>query len=99
MNRYVVMQASAPVPSSWQGWYLRFAVVEVDPEVFEETEGKTLSLISPRARGVVGISATWERRYRGNLFPLGTCEASCALREATDLAETLNERNDQGNQS
>ena len=54
MDRFIVMTASARMPSSYRGAYRRVAVVETSGV----TEPK---MISERARGCVRVVETWER--------------------------------------
>lgn len=79
MDRFIVMTASAKMPSSSRGIYRRVAVVE--------TDGTQPKMISERARGCVRIVETWERCH------VGKTERSAyarALKAATALAEELN---------
>lgn len=84
MSRYIVMTASAKVPSSWK-WKSerrRVAVVETDlPAPLMP------AMISDRARGVVRIVETWERCHVGKTE---RSEFSRAYAEAEKLAEKLN---------
>ena len=84
MDRFIVMTASAKMPSSSRGIYRRVAVVETDGV----TEPK---MISQRARGCVRIVETWERCH------VGKTERSAyarALKAATALAADLNQEVD-----
>lgn len=56
MSRYIVMTASAQMPSSVRSAYRRVAVVETNLP-----EGEEPKMISTHARGVVRIVETWER--------------------------------------
>lgn len=75
-TEYIVQTASAKMPSSCRGTYARVAVIEVDAGV------KRVSMISPRAKGVVRIVATWERRSVGKT-------KNCAFQRALRAAEMM----------
>ena len=57
-TEYVILEASAKMPSSCKGRYARIAVCEV-------VAGTRPKMISERARGMVRIVATWERVHVG----------------------------------
>jgi hypothetical protein len=80
---YIVQTASAKMPTSVKAPYRRVAVIQVEPGYTE------VSMISPRARGVVRIIDTWERLHAGRNGGTGTAYAR-ALRQARDLAHSLN---------
>lgn len=82
MSHYIVQTAAACMPSSCRfGRYRRVAVMEVQDGVTE------VAMISPRARGVVRVVATWERR---NVGSTAQCAYERALVEACELATHLN---------
>ena len=81
MSRYIVMTASAKMPSSCWGKYGRVAVVEV------EVSAPRPKMISRRARGVVRIVETWERCFIGTT---DRCAFYRAVAEAEELAARLN---------
>jgi hypothetical protein len=56
MSRFIIMTASAKMPSSCKGTYRRIAVVETDLP-----DGEKPKMISDHAKGVVRIVETWER--------------------------------------
>lgn len=78
---YIVMTAAAAMPATCWGKYRRVAVVEV------EQGAAWPAMISERARGVVRIVATWERR---NVGTTERCAYARALTEAQELADKLN---------
>lgn len=83
-TEFVVLTASAKMPSSCWGNYGRVAVLEVE-------RGTTPKMISPRARGVVRVVETWERLHSGKRAGRGgRCAFSRALLEAEELAARLN---------
>ena len=86
MSRFVVMTASAHVPSSWKwyGTYRRVAVVETDLE-----PPFMPAMISDRAKGVVRVVQTWERL---NVGKTERDAYSKALAEAGEFATFLNDR-------
>jgi len=77
---YVVLTASAKMPSSVHHPYRRMAVVEIEP-------GAVPAMISERARGVRRIVRTWERCATGKTE---RCAYRVALAEAETLAARLN---------
>ena len=77
---FIIMTATAKMPNSCWGRYMRVAVVE--------TDGTRPKMISERARGVVRIVQTWERRNASTRGP-NTAFAR-ATREAADLVAKLN---------
>ena len=77
---YVVMSASAQMPSSCWGTYRRVAVVEIE-------RGAVPKMISLRARGVVRVLRTWERL---NVGCTSKCAYARALAEAYDYCDRLN---------
>jgi hypothetical protein len=85
MARYIVMTASAQMPSSCRGVYKRVAVVELNTDYIDK--GIRPLMISPTAQGVRRIVETWER------CNVGSTERSAyavAMREAEALAAKLN---------
>ena len=77
---YIVMTASAKMPSSCKGQYRRVAVVEAEP-------GVVPAMISERAKGLVRIVQTWEA------CSVGKTERSAFARakaEADAMAARLN---------
>lgn len=81
-NNYIVMTASAKMPSSVMSRYGRVAVVEVeDPYVVPK-------MIGEHARNVRQVVQTWERRYWGTT---DRCAFYRALAEANQLAARLNQ--------
>lgn len=83
--KYIVMHASAKMPSSCWGTYRRVAVVELTDEY--ATEGKLPTMISARAIGVERLVETWEKRHVGKTE---RCAFRVALREAEEMADELN---------
>jgi hypothetical protein len=83
MARCIVMTAAARMPSSCWGRYGRIAVVEVE----DDFDGRP-AMISDRARGVVRVVETWERRRVGKT---DRCAFRRALAEAEALCASLNE--------
>ena len=80
-TKYVVMTASAKMPSSCMGRYARVAVVEI-------VAGSDPKIISERCKDVVKIVQTWER------LNVGKTKKSAyhrALREAETLCAVLND--------
>lgn len=80
--RYIVMSATAKMPSSCWGRYRRVAVVELEPDFLGRPK-----FIGNHARGVVRVVATWEKCHQG------TTRRSAygrALAEAEELARELN---------
>lgn len=78
-TEYIVMTASAKMPSSCKGNYRRVAVVEVE-------KGVIPAMISDRAKGLVRIVETWEGRN------VGKTEKSAywiAMAEAKAMAKRL----------
>lgn len=63
MSEYIVMEASAKVPSGWK-WrggprgYRKIALVEVEKGVIPK-------MISERAKGVIRIVHVWDRLHEG----------------------------------
>lgn len=80
MSKFVVQTASAKMPSSCKGRYSRVAVLEL-ADGYERA-----AMISERAKGVVRICATWEKRSMGKTE---RCAYRVALREANALAAEL----------
>jgi hypothetical protein len=84
-TEFIVMEASAQVPSSWKHrggprGYRKLALVEVE-------KGVVPKMISERARGVVRIVQVWDRLYEGKT------ERSAyhrALNEVLEWAMALN---------
>jgi hypothetical protein len=85
MNRFVVKVSAACMPSSCWGRYVRVGLLEVDPHAVPECG---ISMISERARGVVRVVRTWERRHATGR----RCAAALAIEEATELADELQRR-------
>jgi len=84
-NRYIVMSASANMPSSCWGKYGRVAVVEL-----EEGWTSRPAMISDRARGIRRVVKTWER------LNIGTTERCAFARAVTDAAELAARLNSTG---
>jgi hypothetical protein len=82
MNRFIVMTASAKMPSRCWGRYGRVAVVETDLPA-----GEAPKMIGTHARGVVRIVDTWERRNMGSSNRNAFAKA---VVEAEALANKLN---------
>jgi hypothetical protein len=80
MSHYIVQSAAACMPSSCRGTYRRVAVLEVEDDV------ERAAMISPRARGVIRVVRTWERR---NVGRTSRCAYAIALAEAEALAAEL----------
>ena len=85
--RFVIMEASDRIPSSWQWQYAarRIAVVELTPEY--AAEGRRPKMISARARGVQTIVETWNQLRPGKT---DRCEYGRAKSAAEQLAARLN---------
>jgi hypothetical protein len=81
-TEFVVITAAACMPNSCWGTYRRVAVLEV-------VRGVTPKMISARARGVVRVICTWERR---NVGKTDRCAYSRAVAEAVEMVDELNER-------
>lgn len=80
-RHYQVLTASAKMPGNCWGTYRRVALVEVaSPAV-------VVKMISPRAKGVIRIVQTWERR---NVGSSSRCAYQVAYRAALDLMAALN---------
>ena len=62
---YAVKVSAAKMPTSCWGKYIRVGVLEVEDDTTE------ISMISERARGVLRVVRTWERRHQ--TMPCGTC--------------------------
>jgi len=80
-TKYIVMTASAKMPSSCMGRYARVAVVEV-------RKGSDPRIISERCKDVIRIVQTWEH------LNVGKTEKSAyhrALKEAEMLRAALND--------
>ena len=76
MSQFIIQTAAAYMPSTCKGRYRRVAVLEV-------AEGlDRVSMISRRARGVVRVVRTWEKRNVG-------LTAKCAYQKALAEAQTL----------
>jgi hypothetical protein len=82
MGNFIVQTAAACMPSSCWGTYRRVAVLEVEDGVSQ------VSMISARARGVVRVVETWERR---NVGSTERCAYSRAVAEAHALVTRLSE--------
>lgn len=78
-TEFIVQTAAACMPSSCWGRYRRVAVLEV-------VKGVEPKMISARARGVVRVVQTWERRHVG-LTERGAYQRAVA--EAQDLVSQL----------
>jgi hypothetical protein len=80
---YIIMEASAKMPSSCKGHYVRIGVVELD-DGFEGTP----KMLSERAKGVARIVETWESVHKGK----GIRDAySVAIKEARALLDSLSQ--------
>lgn len=81
MSHYRVQTAAAAMPHSCWGVYRRVAVLELEDGV------ESAAMISPRARGVVRVVATWERRNVGkairSAYARALVEAEALVRELT----------------
>lgn len=84
---YIVKTSRANMPSRCYGVYRRVAVLEVKRGVLE------VSMISERARGVVRVVRTWEKR---NVGRTEKCAYRRALAEAEALAAELNKQGRKG---
>jgi len=87
MERFIVMDARASMPSSCFGGtnYRRIAVVELD-EAYAEFNDRP-AMISERALGVVRLVETWERLHVGKTAR-GAFQV--AMLEAIELCAELN---------
>ncbi len=81
-TKFIVKSSTARMPQACWGTYRRVAVLEV---VVDAPEPR---MISERARGVVTVVRTWERRSVGST---ARCAYQVAIREAAELAAQLNE--------
>jgi hypothetical protein len=79
-THYMIKVAAANMGASCKGTYARVAVLEVEA-------GAEPEMISERAKGVVRIVRTWEKRNVGN--GSGKCAYSKALTEARAFAKAL----------
>lgn len=84
-TEYIVMTRAACMPGHCWGKYGRVAVVEVDPAQLRPGDYEP-RMISDRARGVVEIVKTWERR---NIGTTDQCAFNRVVAEAEELAERL----------
>jgi len=82
-TKFVVKSSAARMPPACWGAYRRVAVLEVAVDAPEPR------MISERARGVIAVVRTWERRSVGST---ARCAYQVAMREAAELAAALNER-------
>ena len=87
-DRYVVMESSAQVPSSWKWNHRRRRVAVVKRSEEYAKEERVPKMISTRARGVEDGKIIAERAYVGSSE---RCQYQRALQKAYDLAEKLNE--------
>ncbi len=74
-TEFIVRTAAAHMPNSCWGVYRRVAVLEV-------IKGTVPAMISSRARGVVRVVATWERRNVGSTD-------RCAYERAVSAARAM----------
>jgi hypothetical protein len=81
-TEFIVMTASAKMPSSCRGVYRKVAILEV-------AHGVTPKMISERAKGVVRMVALEDKLHAGRDGGPGTAYAK-ALRDATRLCNALN---------
>jgi len=81
-TKFIVKSSAARMPPSCWGTYRRVAVLEVAVDAPEPR------MISDRARGVVAVVRTWERRSVGST---ARCAYQVAMMEAAELAAQLNE--------
>lgn len=81
MARYLVKTAAACMPSTCWGTYRRVALIEVEDGV------EDVAMISERAKGVVRVVKTWERR---NVGKTDRCAYAKALAEAEAECDRLN---------
>jgi len=81
-TKFIVKSSTARMPQSCWGTYRRVAVLEVVADAPEPR------MISERARGVVAVVRTWERRSVGST---ARCAYQVAMGEAVELAAKLNE--------
>jgi len=75
---FIVMTASAKMPSSCKGRYGKVAVLEVE-------DGAIPKMISERARGVIRIVSMWDRRNMGGPKSAFQLALAAATQEAKDL--------------
>lgn len=85
-SRFVVQTASANMPNSCWGQYIRVAVLEIDPRTCPDDGPK---MISARARGVVRVVETWEKC---NVGRTDRCAANKAIKAAEEMAAELNRK-------
>jgi hypothetical protein len=78
---YIVQTASANMPSSCRGKYIRVAVLEVPAGTIQA------SMISERSRDVIRVVHTWERC---NVGSTSRSASQRAIAEAKALASELN---------
>ena len=78
---YIVKSSRAKMPSSCWGHYGRVALLKVEAGI------ERVSMISPRARGVIEVVKTWEKLHLGKTE---RCAFERALREAENMAAALN---------
>ena len=81
-TKFIVKSSTARMPPACWGTYRRVAVLEVVADAPEPR------MISERARGVVAVVRTWERRSVGST---ARCAYQVAMGEAAELAAKLNE--------
>jgi hypothetical protein len=79
-TEYIVMTASAKMPSSCRGIYRKVAVVEVEA-------GVQPKMISEHAKGVVRIVALWDKRHAGGPKSAYQLAIVAADQMAKDLTE------------
>ena len=82
MSQFIIQSAAATMPISCKGGpYRRVAVLEVEDGV------ERVKMISGRARGVVRVVRTWERRFVGltdkSAFFRAKAEAEALVAELT----------------
>jgi hypothetical protein len=82
VSRYIVTESAAHMPSSCWGRYRRIAVLEVEDHVTH------VKMISLRARGVIRVVRTWEKRADGLTERSAAGRARTeAIKLATELTE------------
>jgi hypothetical protein len=81
MSEYIVMTASAQMPSSCKGIYKKVAVCEVEAGVIPK-------MISERAKGMIRIVALWDKRHAGGgdrtAFALAVVAANQMAKDLTE---------------
>ncbi len=78
MSKYIVMTASAQMPSNCKGRYGKVAVLEIE-------DGVVPKMISKRAKGVIRIVSLWDKRNMGGPKSAFQLALAAANQEAADL--------------